>query len=178
MLPACGLGGASCSLLQKHPIIPKHSVRLHPRLIKVERFSSFQSARSLCKVNAMRFQAFVFLLLSATTVLSQTNPVQVATVARFDLLGNSSVGSMTNGYVSVGDGAAGRQDWIAAEDQPRSYTVNFTASHFSWTPATFKFTPASNGIVTLTLRGPYELSTNGLIYKQEVLWDAGNAMNS
>jgi endoglucanase len=112
------------------------------------------------------------LLLNVATAFAQANPVKVATVARFDLLADSGVGPLTNGYLTVGDGSVGRQTWIAVADQPRSYTVSFTVSHFSWLPAAFRFTPASNGLVALTIRGPWEQSPGGVIYKQEVLWDA------
>ncbi len=120
---------------------------------------------------------FLALLLADYSAFAQTNPVQVATVARFDLLGDANTGPLTNGYLIAGDGSTGRQTWITNTDQPRSYTVSFTVPHFGWMPAAFKFTPASNGTVNLTIRGPWELSPNGLIYKQEVLWDALSAVN-
>jgi endoglucanase len=114
------------------------------------------------------------LALSASPAPAQTNPLKVATVARFDLFGTGT-GSLTNGHMLAGDASIGRQAWLTASNQPSSYTVNFTIAHFAWTPASFRFTPASNGTVSLTLRGPWEQSPGGPIYKQEVLWDACSA---
>jgi len=119
----------------------------------------------------------VVLVLSIVPAPAQTNPVKVATVARFDLFGTGT-GALTNGYMLTGDASVGRQTWLAASDQPRSYTVNFTIAHFGWMPASFRFTPASNGTVSLTLRGPWEQSPGGTIYKQEVLWDDCDAVNT
>ena len=118
----------------------------------------------------------VFLCIS--TGRAQTNPVLVATQARFDLMAGSTVGALTTGYLLTGGGAVGRQTWIDPTNQPLSYTVSFNICHFAWTEAAFNFTPASNGPVTITLRGPWEQSSNGLIYRQEVLWDACSATNA
>jgi endoglucanase len=120
----------------------------------------------------------IFIGLCIPTGHAQTNPVQVATQARFDLIASSSVRALTNGYMLAGDASVARQNWIDPTNQPLSYTVSFTICHYAWTEAAFKFTPASNGTVTLTLRGPWEQSPNGLIYRQEVLWDAGSATNA
>jgi hypothetical protein len=109
---------------------------------------------------------------------AQTNLVQVATQARFDLIASYNVGALTNGYLLTSAGSVGRQTWIDPTNQPLSYTVSFNIAHFAWTEAAFKFAPASNGTVTLTLRGPWEMSPNGLIYRQEVLWDACSATNA
>ena len=117
------------------------------------------------------------LAFSAVAVAAQSNPLKVASVARFDLLG-ATTGPLTNGHMVAGDGSIGRQTWLTTSDQPRSYTGNFTVTHFGWTPASFRFTPASNGTVSLTLRGPWEQSPGGSIYKQEVLWDAWSATNT
>jgi endoglucanase len=109
---------------------------------------------------------------------AQTNPVQVATQARFDLIASHSVGALTNGYMLAGAASVGRQTWIDPTNQPLSYTVSFNIVHFAWTEAAFKFTPAGSGTVTFTLRGPWEMSPNGLIYRQEVYWDACSATNA
>jgi endoglucanase len=111
---------------------------------------------------------------SAGLVPAQTNPVKVATQARFDLFGTGT-GALTNGYMLVGDASVGRQTWLATSDQPSSFTVSFTIPHFAWTPASFKFTPASSGTVGIILRGSWEQSPSGTIYRQEVLWDACSA---
>jgi hypothetical protein len=99
-------------------------------------------------------------VLGIMPVAAQTNPVKMATAARFDLFGTGT-GLLTNGYLLAGDGSAGRQTWLAAGDQPRSYTVSFTVAHFGWMRAGFRFTAVSNGTVLLTLRGPWEQSGAG-----------------
>jgi endoglucanase len=126
----------------------------------------------------MSLRAAFALFLSVFAASAQTNPVKVATGARFDLMGDINTGSLTNGYMTVGDASVGRQTWIDLTNQPNSFTVTFTVSHFSWTPASFRFTPARSGTVSLTIRGPWEQSPGaGPIYKQEVLWDACSAIN-
>ena len=110
---------------------------------------------------------------------AQSNPVKLATTARFDLSADANVGVLTNGYLSVGSGNSDRQTWLDPTNQPGTYTVNFNVNHFAWTPASFKFTPAGSGTVGLTIRGPYEQSPgNGPIYKEEVLFDACSAKNA
>jgi endoglucanase len=127
----------------------------------------------------MRVQAVLSFMIALSAASAQTNPVKMAVLGRFDLLGNSSVGSLTNGYMLAGDASVDRQTWLTAAEQPRSYTINCTISHFGWTEASFRFVPASNGTVTLTLRGPWEQSPNsGPIYRQEVFWDAASATNT
>jgi hypothetical protein len=101
------------------------------------------------------FPALGLALVSAFIAQAQTNPVKVATLARFDLIGSASVGALSNGYMLKGDGSVARQTWIDPPNQPLSYTVEFTVVHFAWTEAAFKFMPAGNGVVTLTLRGPW-----------------------
>jgi endoglucanase len=119
------------------------------------------------------------LALGINSTPAQTNPVQVATQARFDLIGDLNTGPLTNGYMITGDSPQiSRQTWITNTDQPRSYTVSFNIVHFAWSEAAFSFTPASNGIVTMTLFGPWEVSPAGPIYRQDVLWDALSATNT
>ncbi len=109
---------------------------------------------------------------------AQTYPPKLAAQARFDLLASTNVGSLTNGYMLTGSADVARQTWLDAGSQQRSYTVNFSIVHYTWTEVVFGFTPASNGSVTLTVLGPWELSTNGNIYRQEVLWDNCTSTNA
>ncbi|HWD19623.1 MAG TPA: glycoside hydrolase family 5 protein [Verrucomicrobiae bacterium] len=120
----------------------------------------------------------VMFLASALAASAQTNPVQVAVQARFDLEGDGNTQALNLGYLTAGAGSVDRQTWLAPSDQTNSYTVNFNIAHFAWTPASFRFTPASSGTVNLTIRGPWEMSPNGAIYKQEVLWDGCSAVNA
>lgn len=109
---------------------------------------------------------------------AQTNPEKLATVARFDLFASAGVGAITNGQVLLGSGSMDRQTWLAIADQPRSYTANLSVFHFTWSELLVRFTPTSSGSVELTLRGPWEQSPGGSIYKQEVLWDALSGTNA
>jgi endoglucanase len=129
----------------------------------------------------VRLELFLLLCLAlggTSNVQAQTNPVKMATQARFDLMGSTSVGVISNGYMLLDYSSVARQSWIDPTNQPLSYTVQFAIVHFAWTEAAFQFTPASNGTVTLTLRGPWEQSPDGPIYRQEVLWDACSATNA
>jgi len=117
--------------------------------------------------------ALCFVALGAA---AQTNPVKVATLARFDLQGDAGTISLNTGYMTAGSATVDRQNWLSSPaDQSNSYTVNFSVAHYSWASASFRFTPAGGGNVMLTIRGPWEQSPNGAIYKQEVLWDACSA---
>src|SRR5262245_18628481 len=116
---------------------------------------------------------FLLVLLAGELVVeAQLNPPKLAGQARFDLLGSANVGRLTNGWMLTDATDVARQVWLDPASQSRSYTVNFETAHFGWTEAAFRFTAVSNGTVTLTLLGPYEMSTNGNIYRQEILWDA------
>jgi endoglucanase len=120
-----------------------------------------------------------FFLPPPSGAVAQSNPVKLATQARFDLMASASVGALTNGHVLAGSGSMARQTWIAPADQPRSYTANLAIFHFTWSELAVRFTPAGNGTVELILRGPWEQPPGGgAIYKQEVLWDALSATNT
>lgn len=127
-----------------------------------------------------RLGVVVFLLGAAQFAAAQSNPVKLSTLARLDLFGSPGVVALTNGAILKGSGTIDRQGWIAAADQPRSYTANISVLHFSWSEYWVRFIPASNGTVEVTLRGPWEQSSEpgNPIYKQEVLWDAVSATNS
>ena len=71
-----------------------------------------------------------------------------------------------------------RQTWLTNTDESLTYSVNFGIISTAWTKTSFTFTPASNGVVTLSLLGPWEESAPGVIYRQEVLWDACSATNA
>src|SRR5262245_65844430 len=83
-------------------------------------------------------------------------PVRIAATARFDLTGDSHVGSLENGRVRAGSGTISRMNWIPAPDQSRGYTVSLPVTHIGWRSLSIEFTPAHAGVVTLTLMGPWE----------------------
>ena len=128
----------------------------------------------------MRFTFFfsIGLLTGIFSAAAETHPVQEASQGRFDLTGDPGVGQLNDGTMSPDDAQIGRQNWNTNIDEARTYTVNFPIDASSWTNVAFTFTPASNGIVTLTLRGPWEQSPDGPIYRQDVLWDACSATNT
>ncbi len=101
------------------------------------------------------------------------NPAKLSATARFDLFASAGVGSIKGGTVLKGSGSMVRMNWVAAGEQPRSYTANFQIIHFGWTEILVQFTPENSGTVNLTLMGPWEQSSNAgnPIYRQEVLWD-------
>lgn len=109
----------------------------------------------------------------------QVNPLKLATQARFDLMASAGVGSIDEGQIITGAGSVARMNWIPVADQPRSYTVHFSAPHFLWSECEFQFMPSGNGTVELKLMGPWEPSPgSGPIYRQEIYWDALTASNT
>jgi endoglucanase len=109
--------------------------------------------------------------LICSAALAQSNPIKITSFARFDLSGSPAVGGLDGGALLSGDGTVGRQTWRPAAEQPRTYTIQVAVTHFAWGKTAFRFVPANSGTVTLTLMGPWEPSTSGPIYRQEVLWD-------
>ncbi len=95
----------------------------------------------------------------------------MASNARFDLSGDSRTSALENGRVRSGDGTIGRMNWVTEPELPRGYTVNLPVSHIAWRSLAVEFTPARSGAVTLTLMGPWEEASKGVVYREEVLWD-------
>ena len=113
----------------------------------------------------------LFLGLSPVPALADGEPVKLAGVARFDLSADDKVGAIEKGQVIEGNGSIERKNWIAVAEQPRGYTVNFPVTHLGWRSLAVRFRPARSGTVTLTLMGPFEEASKGVVYRQEVLWD-------
>ena len=95
----------------------------------------------------------------------------MAATARFDLTGDRQTGSLENGRVLTGTGTIARMNWVPEADQPRGYTVSLPVTHIGWRSLAIEFTPARAGTVTLTLMGPWEEASKGVLYREEVLWD-------
>ncbi len=111
-------------------------------------------------------------LLSAASAGAQsTNPVRLAVEARLDLSASASVGALTGGSAALGGGYAHRGIWLPAGEQPRSYSAQWPVTHFRWSEVGLSFLPASNGVVSVDLLGPWVMSPGGTIYRQEILWD-------
>ena len=64
-----------------------------------------------------------------------------------------------------------RMNWKPQAERSRGYTANFPASHRGWRTMIVRFTPARAGTVTLSLMGPWEEASKGVLYRQEILWD-------
>ena len=114
------------------------------------------------------------LLLLISTLLppatfAQANPSKLAVTARFDLTASPGTGSIHSAEMPVGDGSFQRMSWLPADEQPRTYTVEFPTPHFAWSDCIFKFTPAASGTVELRLMGPWEEPSPGNIYRQETI---------
>jgi endoglucanase len=106
-----------------------------------------------------------------TAARAEGEPVKIAATARFDLTGDSRTGSLENGRVVAGNGTVVRMNWVSQADQPRGYTVSLPVTHVGWRSLAIEFTPARSGTVTLTMMGPWEEASKGVIYREEVLWD-------
>ncbi|MFI5454029.1 MAG: hypothetical protein ACHRXM_01120 [Isosphaerales bacterium] len=98
-------------------------------------------------------------------------PVKLTGAARFDLSADAPAGALENGLVVAGNGTISRMSWAPESDQPRGYTVSFPVTFLGWRSLAVRFTPARAGTITLTLMGPWEEASKGVIYRQEVLWD-------
>ncbi len=95
----------------------------------------------------------------------------MAATARFDLTGDAATGSLENGRVVAGNGTIARMNWLPEAEKPRGYTIGFAVTYVGWRSLAIEFTPTHSGTVTLTLMGPWEEASRGVVYREEVLWD-------
>jgi endoglucanase len=105
-------------------------------------------------------------------------PVKLAGSARFDLLADADAGALEHGLVVAGNGTIARMNWAPESDQPRGYTVSFPVTLLGWRFLAVRFTPTRAGTITLTLMGPWEEASKGVLYRQEVLWDDLRALGA
>ncbi len=104
--------------------------------------------------------------------LPAANPVKLAGTARLDLWADEPVREIDGGRLLVGNGSLERMNWRPEAERPRGYTVNLSVTHRAWREFTIQFTPAADGHVTLMLMGAWEEASPGVLYRQEILWDA------
>lgn len=116
--------------------------------------------------------AFLCLVIFSLSTTAQNTNRKLSGLARIDLFGASTVGSLKNGRIIAGDGSIDRQGWRSALEQPRSYSAHFGISRFEWTQIGFQFLPERSGTVALSLMGPWEEWRPGTLFLQEVLWDS------
>ena len=95
----------------------------------------------------------------------------MASAARFDMVADQKTGSIDGGRVTQGNGSIERMNWVPESEQARGFTVNFPVTHLGWRALAVGFKPAHSGTVTLTLMGPFEEVSKGVVYRQELLWD-------
>ena len=115
------------------------------------------------------------LLLSALLChAGPVNPVKLAALARVDLNAAPVVGALNEGALTTGIGSVQRQSWLAPAEQPLTYTIQMPIVRFAWNEFALRFVPEKSGAIQISLRGPWEEVTagSGIIYQQEVLWDA------
>ncbi len=110
-------------------------------------------------------------ILLAGAAHSQENPVKLAGSARFDIQAKETVKGLERGRFVQGVGSIQRPNWMSEDQQGKTYTVNFPISRLGWRKIAIQFVPTGSGEVTLTLMGPWEEASQGVIYRQEVLWD-------
>jgi endoglucanase len=108
---------------------------------------------------------------SSIRASAEGDPVKLAGAARFDLRADARAHAIEGGQVIEGNGSITRMNWVSESEQPRGYTLNFPVTHLGWRSLAVQFKPVQNGTVTLTLMGPFEQASKGIVYRQEVLWD-------
>ncbi len=97
-------------------------------------------------------------------------PVKLAGSARFDLRADASAGKIDEAHVVSGAGSIDRPNWLTGREQAAVYSVNFPVSRLAWREFAVRFTPEGTGNVAVTLMGPWEQASPGVLYRQEVLW--------
>ncbi len=115
--------------------------------------------------------ATVILGFAAGSTAFGSEPVKLAGTARFDLLADAQARALEDGRVIEGGGSMTRMNWIPQAEQSRGYTVNFPVTYRGWREAAFHFRPAHDGVVTMSLMGPWEEASKGVLYREEILWD-------
>lgn len=74
--------------------------------------------------------------------------------------------------VTVSNGSATPASWEKdAEVRRRHWDITFPIRWWAWSDATLSFTPAQDGVVELSLLGPWGEPIDGKTPRQEVLWD-------
>jgi endoglucanase len=122
-------------------------------------------------IAADRIMVALLVLMAPARAVADGEPVRLAAEARFDLSADSRAGSIERGEVIAGNGTIVRKSWVDESEQPRGYTISFPITHLSWRALAVRFTPQRDGIVTLSLMGPFREAPGGLLFRQEVLWD-------
>lgn len=121
------------------------------------------------------FVSCLTVLLIAPPAVAQESKAKLASEGRFDLSPDNSVGRLTDGEVTRGDGRIERMSWLQPPERDRGYVVAIPATHRGWREFEIRFTPAGSGKVTLALKGPWEDSGQFKPFRQDVEWDVLSA---
>jgi endoglucanase len=109
-------------------------------------------------------------VLALATSLSAGETIRQAAEARLWL--KVPAGDVPLRDVQVSTGRAAPASW---EKDPavreRQTDILFPIQWWSWSEQTVRFTPARDGVVELSLLGPWAADENGAMPRQEVLWD-------
>jgi len=101
---------------------------------------------------------------------SSTQPYKMANYAQFELIA-SSPNLLTNVVQITPQGDIQRIKLVKTNNVFDALRIKFPINYFSWTPFSLRFTPQTNGEITIVLSGPYEENTNKIPYTQMNLWD-------
>ena len=93
-----------------------------------------------------RLIVFFTLAYSLSARAAEINPVKLATGARFDLTASASVGTLSAGQVSRGQGSIARQNWLPEGQRQRGYSVNFSLNRLASAAWGSKRTSISAGV--------------------------------
>ncbi len=108
---------------------------------------------------------------AAAGIVRGDEPAKLASTARFDLAVDLAAGAIEQGRITTGQGSIARPNWLSEPAQGRAYTVNFPVSRLGWRSIAVELTPARDGTLTLSLMGPWEEASKGVLYRQELDWD-------
>src|SRR4051794_23524738 len=114
------------------------------------------------------FLTWVAFISGPLVIFAQTNPAKLATSGRFDLVAATAVGSLTNGSVTTAGGSIVRPSWLSQEEQTRAYTITFPMVRFATNDVAVAFVPLKSGSVKISLMGPWEEASPGVLYREEI----------
>lgn len=98
-------------------------------------------------------------------------PFKTADFARFELIPLTSRLELTNCRVLYGSGKFVNTTKEISTNKIPVYEITFPINHYSWTETAIMFLPNASGSISIRLSGPYEKSTNGIVYREDNLWD-------
>lgn len=125
-----------------------------------------------------RFGCLMLLVFGWVSSIRAADPVGMAAEGRIDVLGDSMVGAISDGAISLGRGQISRMNWLPADQQDLGYSIQLPASHRNWREFEIRFTPAKSGTVSFGLMGPWVSAGRNQLVRQEVEWDSLSAQGT